>query len=34
MSAVSSSPAGRTFLATVAAAGAFGLVLLAAPCYA
>jgi Epoxide hydrolase N terminus len=31
-SAVSSSPPGRTLLATVAAAGAFGLVLLAAPC--
>ena len=31
MSAVSSPPTGRTFLATVAAAGAFGLVLLAAP---
>jgi len=31
MSAVSSSPTGRTCLATVAAAGAFGLVLLAAP---
>jgi Epoxide hydrolase N terminus len=34
MSAVSSSPTGRTCLATVAAAGAFGLVLLAAPGYA
>jgi pimeloyl-ACP methyl ester carboxylesterase len=32
MSAVSSSPTWRNFLATVAAAGAFGLVLLAAPC--
>ena len=32
MSAVSSSPTWRTLLATVAAAGAFGLVLLAAPC--
>jgi pimeloyl-ACP methyl ester carboxylesterase len=32
MSAVSSSPTWRTFLVTVAAAGAFGLVLLAAPC--
>jgi hypothetical protein len=31
MSAVSSSPTWRTFLATVAAAGAFGLALLAAP---
>ena len=31
MSAVSSSPTWRTFLVTVAAAGAFGLVLLAAP---
>src|SRR5688500_8299218 len=31
MSAVSSSPTGRTCLATVAAAGAFSLVLLAAP---
>jgi pimeloyl-ACP methyl ester carboxylesterase len=34
MSAVSSSPTWRTCLATVAAAGAFGLVLLAAPSYA
>jgi hypothetical protein len=34
MSAVSSSPTWRTLLATVAAAGAFGLVLLAAPSYA
>jgi pimeloyl-ACP methyl ester carboxylesterase len=32
MSAVASSPTWRTLLATVAAAGAFGLVLLAAPC--
>ena len=32
MSAGSSSPTWRTVLATVAAAGAFGLVLLAAPC--
>jgi hypothetical protein len=32
MSAVSSSPTWRTCLVTVAAAGAFGLVLLAAPC--
>ena len=31
MSVVSSSPTWRTFLVTVAAAGAFGLVLLAAP---
>jgi hypothetical protein len=34
MSAVSSAPLGRTFLATLVAAAAFGLVLLAAPCYA
>jgi pimeloyl-ACP methyl ester carboxylesterase len=34
MSAGSSSPTWRTVLATVAAAGAFSLVLLAAPCYA
>jgi pimeloyl-ACP methyl ester carboxylesterase len=34
MSAVSSSHTWRSFLATAAAAGAFGLVLLAAPCYA
>jgi Epoxide hydrolase N terminus len=32
MSAGSSSPTRRTFLATLTAAGAFGLVLLAAPC--
>jgi Epoxide hydrolase N terminus len=34
MSAVSSSPTWRNFLVTLAAAGAFGLVLLAAPSYA
>jgi hypothetical protein len=33
MSAVSSAPTGRSFLATLAAAGAFGLILLAAPSY-
>jgi hypothetical protein len=32
MSAGSSSPTRRNFLATIAAAGAFGFVLLAAPC--